>query len=210
MRNFILLAIMALYLTGCATVARGTNDKMAVSTQPAGAIVTTDKETKASKKARRSSPDITPTYYGCPSTPCEFTVPRRSEFIMTISKAGYEDVEIGVDSGISKESLNANLAGSAGAGAVTGAAIGVTVASLGVGGGSAVGLAAAVTVALPLVAATSIVDGASGALLNVRPNPVVLTLPPEGTKFEPHPRVKEIRDKRAQKAAKKNKGKNLE
>ncbi len=208
MRSIIFIVIAGFYLTGCATVARGTHDKMVVSTQPNQALVTTDKETKNSKKARQNSPELEPIYYGCPATPCEFKVPRRSEFIMTISKEGYEDVEIGVDSGISKESLNANLAGSTGIGAVTGATVGVAVASISgatAGLGVSTGVAAAAAVALPFVVISTAADGATGALLNIRPNPIVLTLPPDGTEFKPHPKVKEIRDKRAKKRAKKEK-----
>ena len=204
MRFYLILAITSLYLSGCATVARGTHTKMVVSTQPDAASVITDKETNSSKKARKKTEGLEPVYYGCPATPCEFKVPRRSEFIMTITKNGFEDVEIGVDSGISKESLKANLAGGVGTGAAAGLTVGVlgTAFSVGAGASATAGITAAAAVALPIVAVSTIVDGTSGALLNVRPNPVVISLPPTGTEFLPHPKVQEIRDKRAAKAEK--------
>jgi len=205
-RHLLLLIILGVYLSGCATVARGSHDKMAISTEPISAKVTTDRETKASQKARKKDSTLTPEYYGCSATPCEFAIPRRSEFIMTIEKDGYESIEIGVDSGIHKESLNANLAGSAGLGVATGVGIGAAVGSLSaIGTGTAVGAgaAAAAVVALPVAAVSVIVDTSSGAILNLRPNPVALVLPPKGTEFEPHPKVKAIRAKRAEKASKK-------
>ncbi|MDB2438232.1 hypothetical protein N9W89_05910 [Hellea sp.] len=200
--------LLFIALSGCATVARGSHDTMAISTEPPNAVVSTDQETKASKKARKKNPDIPVQYYGCAATPCEFQAPRKSEFIMTITKEGYEPVEIGVDNGIHKESLNANLAGSAGVGVAAGVGLGIAVSSITtVGTGTAVGAGAATAavVALPLVLTSLIVDGSSGALYSLRPNPVTLVLPPDGTEFKPHPKVKAIREKRAKKAAKKNK-----
>jgi len=200
MRHLIILGLSGLYLSGCATVARGTNTKMIIDTEPTGAAVLTDKERPSSKKARKKNPSLEAVYYGCPSTPCEIKMPRRAEFIMTIRKDGYEDVEIGVDSGLHKESLNANLAGSAGVGVTLGLATGALAGAF-TGGGIATGVAAgAAGIATSGVLAVSVgVDAATGAMLNLRPNPIVLALPPKGTTFEPHPGVKKIRDKRAKK-----------
>lgn len=203
-QHFLLLSVLGIFLSGCATVARGTTDNMAISTEPPGAEVITDKETKESRRARKTNPDLTIQYYGCAATPCEFEVPRKSEFIMTIKKDNYEPVEIGVDSGLHKESLNANLAGSTGTGIAVGVGMGLAVGSIsGIGGGTAVaaGATSAAVVALPLLITSMAVDGTSGALLNLRPNPVALVLPPKGTEFEPHPKVKAIREKRIEKAA---------
>jgi len=210
MAKLIWILPVALYLSGCATVARGTKDKMVIDTEPPGAVVTTDKELGSSKKARAKDDSVLPHYYGCPATPCEFKVPRRAEFIMTISKAGYEDIELGIQSGLHKESLNANLAGSAASGIGLGLATGALAAGLSVsGGGIATGVAAASAgVATAGIAVVTIgVDAASGALLNLRPNPIFLTLPPKGTVIEPHPSVAIIRAERAKKARKKNAGK---
>ncbi len=105
-RNFVLYFIAAAFLTGCATVSRGTSDKLIIDTEPAGALVTTDLERPKSKFARRKDPSLPARYFGCPATPCEIKMRRRSEMILTISHKGYEPVEIGIDSGLSKESLN--------------------------------------------------------------------------------------------------------
>ncbi|MEP6342450.1 MAG: hypothetical protein ABJ275_03970 [Maricaulaceae bacterium] len=200
LKNLMMCTVCGIYLSGCATVTRGSNTKMIIDTEPPGAMVLTDKELASSKKARKQNPDLEPQYYGCPSTPCEIKMSRRSEFIMTISLDGYEDVEVGVDSGIHKESLNADVAGSAGLGATFGLGVGALAGGLS-GGGIATGVAAgAAGIATGGLLVVSVgVDAASGALLNLRPNPVVLTLPPKGTEFAPHPKVEEIRAKRAKK-----------
>ena len=204
MKHFTLLIFMGVYLTGCATVSRGTKDKMVIDTEPTGAAIMTDKELPKSKAARKKKPALEAKYYGCPATPCEFKIPRRSEFIMTISRAGYEDVEIGVDYGLHKESLNANLAGSAATGLGLGLAAGAFVAGLAGTGGIAVSAAAASAgIATLGIGAVSIgVDAATGAMMNVRPNPVFITLPPKGTEFTPHPGAIALREKRQLKAEK--------
>lgn len=204
-RHFVILSLVGIYLSGCATVARGTKDKMVIDTEPPGAVVITDKELPESKSARRKDPNLEATYYGCAATPCEFKLPRRSEFILTISKSGYEDVEIGVDYGLHRESLNANLAGSAATGAGIGLATGTLVAGLMGTGGVAVGTAAAAAgVATLGIGAVALgVDGATGAMMNIRPNPIFINLPPEGTIFEPHPGVAALREKRRKREEKK-------
>jgi len=119
---------------------------------------------------------------------------------MTISREGFEDVEIGVDGGIHKESLTANLSSSSGLGAVSGLAVGSLAGALTGGGiatGAAAGAAATVTGGAILVSVG--IDTATGAILNLRPNPIVLTLPPIGTEFTPHPKVEKIRAKRSKK-----------
>lgn len=200
LKKLMICSICGIYLSGCATVTRGSNTKMIIDTEPPGAMVLTDKELSSSKTARKKNPDLEPQYYGCPATPCEIKMSRRSEFIMTISLDGYEDVEVGVDSGVHKESLTADVAGSTGLGATFGLGVGALAGGLS-GGGIATGVAAgAAGIATGGLLVVSVgVDAATGALLNLRPNPVVLTLPPEGTEFAPHPKVEEIRAKRAKK-----------
>ena len=205
MKKSILLAIVGIYLSGCATVTRGTHTKMVIDTDPIGASITTDLELPSSKSARKKNPDLAPEYYGCLATPCEIKMPRRSEFIMTIRREGYEDVEIGVDSGISKQSLNANLAGSTGVGVGVGLSTAALVSGLSGGltsatTGAVLGTAGVATGGLILISVG--LDTASGAILNLRPNPIVLTLPPEGTEFEPHPKVKKIEERRAKRQKK--------
>jgi hypothetical protein len=177
---------------------------MVISTLPPGAVVTTDQETKDSQKLRRNGPEKQARYYGCPATPCEFKVPRKSEFILTLSKEGYENVEIGIDNGIHKESMNANLAVSAGTGAVIGVGVGTISSAFGATSTGAVsaGVGSAAIVALPIAAGSVLIDTSTGALFSLRPNPITIKLPPKGTTFEPHPKVELIREKRKRLAEK--------
>lgn len=184
----------ALELTACATAIRGTSDEMVVQTEPPGALVTTSLETPKSKLARRKNPDLEPVFYGCEATPCEFSMPRRALFIMTIEKAGYEPVSIGVEGTFGKRSLAANL----GTGAATAAVMGAGAAgfvsgfsSLGgaatAGGGAAAGAATAGVFLFPVG-----IDLMTGSMLNHNPNPVSIVLPPEGTVFEQDPHLQRI------------------
>lgn len=66
------LAAAGMLLAGCATVTRGTNDTWTVNTTPVGAAVKTTNQ------------------FACDSTPCTFKMPRKSEFDVTITKAGYK------------------------------------------------------------------------------------------------------------------------
>ncbi len=59
-------------LGACATVTRGSSDTWTVNTTPTGAAVKTTNQ------------------FACDSTPCTFKMPRKSEFDVTISKAGYK------------------------------------------------------------------------------------------------------------------------
>jgi len=202
MKNILVTIIISLHLGACATISRGPNVEMVVDSQPAGAVVTTDLETKKSQKLRKSNPDAQPSFYGCAATPCEFEISRRSEFIMTITADGHEPIEIGVDNSLHRESLKANLAGAGGVGALTAAgvgAIGAGFASAGyITSGAALGTtaAAAATVAGGVGLVSIGVDAVSGAMLNLNPNPVFLVLPRKGKSFDPDPKVAIIRRNR--------------
>jgi hypothetical protein len=70
--RFIILAGLCLVLGGCATVTRGANDTWTVNTEPSGASIRTTNQ------------------FACDATPCTFKMPRKSEFDVTITKAGYK------------------------------------------------------------------------------------------------------------------------
>ena len=216
MRFAFICMVAALYLGGCATVARGSNTKMVVDTQPQGAVVSTDLETKDSRRARKRDATVPAQYYGCPATPCEFKMPRRSLFIMTIDHPDHDPIQIGVDHSLHKESLNANLAGSAGTGAAVGVGVGALGASLASAGYISSGTAAAgaglamATVTAGVAVVSLGVDGATGALLNLNPNPVFIALPPKGTPIEEDPKITVVREKRAGTYKKKSKSKDGE
>jgi|GEM_PF-1564607 len=189
MRILIVGLLSASLLSACATVARGSNADMVIDTEPPGATVTTDLPAKGRREAGR----------GCAPTPCEFKVPRKADFLMTISKDGYEPVEIGVISRRHKESLEANLAGSgatglgvggglAGAFIATGGLTGIMTTGEILAAGAAVG--GIVTVGIGGVSLG--VDAATGALMSPNPNPIFVELPPEGMVLEPHPTVERL------------------
>jgi hypothetical protein len=78
MQKLLLMVMVGLSLGGCATVTRGTTDKVEVITEPAGAQVTTS---------------LGPS---CPSTPCTVEVARKSEFVVIVTKPGYRDASVPV------------------------------------------------------------------------------------------------------------------
>jgi hypothetical protein len=65
-------------LGGCATVTRGTTDQITVNSIPAEA------------EARTSLG------HSCPATPCTWDVSRKSEFVVTFTKDGYDGMQIPV------------------------------------------------------------------------------------------------------------------
>lgn len=79
--GLVLLAALlsALFSSGCATVTRGTTEQLMVQSEPSGASV-------------RVSNGFTGI------TPVSFTVPRKGDLIVTITKEGYEPVEVSVPS----------------------------------------------------------------------------------------------------------------
>jgi hypothetical protein len=127
------LAAAGLLLAGCATVTRGTNDTWTVNTTPAGAAVRTTNQ------------------FFCDATPCTFKMPRKAEFDVTITKAGYKTWT---------GHVTHHIAGAGGAGFVGNALIGGVI-----GAG---------------------VDVASGATLNLAPNPLDVTLEKDEAPPEEH------------------------
>lgn len=114
-------------LGACATVTRGTTQQVTVRSEPPGAAVKTS------------------TGFSCASTPCTFKMPRKEGFDVTITKEGYEDAKVTVESKMSGGGA-AGLAGNVIAGGI-----------IGIG-----------------------VDATSGALMDLTPNPVEVTLTPVG------------------------------
>ena len=188
----LVLATATLQLGACSTVARGLNTDMVVDSDPPGATVTTDLPARGDMPAGR----------GCPATPCEFEVPHKSMFLMTIAKEGYAPIEIGVVPRRGRETLDQTAVGSGG----TGLAAGVTVGSLGglamsgfgystassVGAGLAVGAAAATGVTVVVGGASLLVDEVSGASHVPNPNPIYVVLPEEGETVVEHPTVERL------------------
>lgn len=103
MRHIIgLCAVVA--LAGCSTVTRGTKDTWVIETTPPGAEVTTSNG------------------YHCASTPCAIKMPRRSEFVATVERDGYETVTVNVTHQVSGQG-GAAMAGNVLVGGIIGAAV---------------------------------------------------------------------------------------
>jgi uncharacterized protein YcfJ len=119
-------AATMLAVSGCATITRGTNDVFVVETFPVGASVKTSNG------------------YSCDSTPCSLKMPRKSEFTVTITKAGYKTWTGNVTNKVSGAG-GAGMAGNVFVGGIIGAAV----------------------------------DGSNGSMLDLVPNPLVVTLEKE-------------------------------
>ena len=96
--------LAAAAMTGCTTITRGTNDVWEVTTEPIGAEVTTSNG------------------YVCDSTPCAIRMPRRSEFVATITLDGYEPATVNVTHQISGAG-GAGMAGNVLVGGLIGVAV---------------------------------------------------------------------------------------
>ena len=197
LRNILILFCL-LSLSACATVSKGTTERLRFETVPPGVTVMTDIETTASKAARRKDKTIQPQYFSCAPTPCEIKLSRRTNAIATLSYPGMEPLEFAITSGLSRR----NLAPSATGGAVTGLSVAGVGAGIGASlGASSLGLAAvagpAAIVAVGVGGTMMMVDAASGAALKLSPNPLIVTMVPNGTKIIPDPEVQKLRDSRA-------------
>lgn len=195
------LITLALGLPGCATVIRGPNVDFQVITDPPGATVKTDVETARSLRAQRRHDNRerlgklkegethVPVYYGCAPTPCSFEISRRAEFTVMVENEGYHDATVQVTSGFGGGAAGSSVAGAAAS--ATGAyvvsygvvsALSSAVASivtLGTTTASSTGAASAATVGAASVGVLVLgVDLVSGAMLNLRPNPMALVLIP--------------------------------
>lgn len=87
----IVVGLAALFMSGCATVTRGTKDTLVIESDPAGATVSLS--TGQTGK-----------------TPTSFKLPRSESLVVRISKEGYESIEVNVSSQV----VTAGAAGMAG------------------------------------------------------------------------------------------------
>jgi hypothetical protein len=100
----LLVTAIAASSAACATVTRGTTEAWTVETDPSGAAVKTTAG------------------FACDATPCTFKMPRKSEFDVTITKAGYKTV----NTHVTHQTAGAGAAGMAG-NVIVGGLIGVGV-----------------------------------------------------------------------------------
>ncbi|MEL6414968.1 MAG: hypothetical protein AAFQ15_08525 [Pseudomonadota bacterium] len=179
----LVIAITSLLLSGCATLIRGPNTEFKVITEPAGAAVQTDLKIPRWNQTE-------PEFYGCSKTPCSFEISRKSNFTVFVTLDGFHPAAIEIDSGFGRggprSSATGTLAGATGAyvlsySMISGAAsalsaattIGMSSSAASTGAGSAAAAGAA-GVGVFLLG----VDLVSGAMLDLRPNPLVLILVP--------------------------------
>lgn len=171
-----------LLLPACATAIRGPNVSFKVVTDPPGANVTTDLPAKNEKQRSQSASESHPQFRGCSPTPCEFQVSRRAEFTAMIEQDGYHPAKVEITSGLGQGVSAASATGAiVVAGGAYGALYGVASFWPMVFGSSAnAGAAAGATQLATGVGVLFVgVDLASGAMLDVRPNPLVLIMIPE-------------------------------
>ena len=98
------IAALAAGLTACGTITRGTNDVWEVETDPPGASVSTSNG------------------YRCESTPCAIKMPRKSEFLATIEREGYQTHRVNVTNRVSGGG-GAAMAGNVVLGGIIGAGV---------------------------------------------------------------------------------------
>ena len=126
------------------------------------------------------------------TTPCRVQMMRRSRQVIRIEAPGYEPADLYLGFDVEPRALRGSVAANGASGVASGAATGYFTGSLFsilgltsntafVGAGAALGGAAS----LGAVA----VDGATGSLLTLSPNPIELTLAPAGTEALRDPRV---------------------
>jgi len=77
---------LGLSLGACATATRGTHEMVNISSQPLGATAISDIPSKGKETAING-------YLGCQPTPCGINLPRKSHPVITISKAGYQNIK---------------------------------------------------------------------------------------------------------------------
>lgn len=205
------LITIAIMLSACSTVNRGSKDHFRIDTVPQGAKVTTsvinNSENKRRKNQYSSYQDkkTKVTYHSCEPTPCAIKLPRRSEFVAKLEHPGYEPVEVFIRSsslkGGSTSNAAAGLATASGSGfALAGMAASMKALytslftlgtqSVNTSGIAASGAAAGLGVGVGMIA----IDVATGANLNLFPNPVVIELPPEGTPSRKDPLIDLYKD----------------
>jgi hypothetical protein len=104
MRNLLMCLLAAGCLSGCASVVRGTTDKVVVTSEPADATIRTSLG------------------HSCPSSPCTVEVSRKSELTAHAEKAGYKPGSLYVGTKMSGEGA-AGLAGNILIGVVSGVGV---------------------------------------------------------------------------------------
>lgn len=162
--------IAAIYLCGCATVTRGTQEKVSIISEPSGASAISNIR---SKKQLTFDDGTQSEYIGCAPTPCSMKFSRKGQATVTVSKPGHDPIKFVIVSTWEKGS-SALAAGSIVAGIPPGsyaiAGKSDLIKRIGVNGGV---LASGIFYGIGPV-----VDFASGANRSLSPNPISVYLAP--------------------------------
>ena len=202
----LMLTVTAILFSGCSTVNRGSNDHFRIDTVPQGAKATTSPINTPQIKRRKKQygriqydTEGLP-YHSCEPTPCAIKLPRRSEFVVTLEHPEYETTEIFIRSttmkGGTTANAAANLATASGSGLAVGGMVIAPFASLSnllslsspsvnASGIASSGAAAGLGVGVGMVA----IDIATGANLNLFPNPVVIEMAKKGQPVRTDPLI---------------------
>ena len=78
MLKLVFVCAAAASLAACGTITRGSTETVSFNSDPAGAVVRTSLGS------------------GCPTTPCNLEIPRKSEFTAVFSAPGYAEQQIPV------------------------------------------------------------------------------------------------------------------
>ena len=188
------------HLSACATVSKGTHERVLFETMPPGAKVVTEVETKASKTARRKNPDLPADFYSCEPTPCEIRLSRRTNTVATLTYPNMETLQFAITSGPSARNLAPNVTGGIATG-VAGGSLGVAVVTgFGASPASALSVVAgpAALMALSVGGTMATVDLISGAGLRLSPNPLSIEMVPKGTEVTIDPEIEKLRARKAE------------
>lgn len=108
MLRIVVLLAAGLAMSGCATIARGTNEQMAFDTVPSGAEVRVVLENKSPPSAE--DVQTPPTTMGC-VTPCVLQIKRLDKMAVTVTKPGFETEAFSLVPQASGEGVATSVAG---------------------------------------------------------------------------------------------------
>lgn len=184
-----MIAVIAgvFFLVSCATATRGSHTIFKVETVPAGARVVTDLKYEGNQDKYEGVQEGDTIYYGCEATPCGIKLPRRSDFNVMVVKPGFQPKTYAVFK--ERNKMAARKSESAGMGVMAGGVVlgGIAVADAAASATvlselffpAAVAAPAMVVLAMPVAGAATGVDLATGALIDLRPNPLQMDMVPE-------------------------------
>ena len=168
LKQKIILGVLCLSLSACATLTRGTHEVVSINSEPVGAKAISDVQSNSQKNTLNG-------YIGCEPTPCELNLPRKSTPLITVSKDGYQDIKFKLIS-TNSTSKTATPEGSIIAGIPPGsyaqAGKPTFLKSIPVGG-------VIIWDAITTMGASAVLDASTGAGRSLSPNPVTAFLAPD-------------------------------